>query len=178
VHPDVRIARGCLLAVTSAVLSVTAHTVADGALPPLSVALVIAGLTGWTSTALVDRTKGTRSGRLIGVLVTLAAAQLITHGLLTLLAHPQPTGGTPIDGWAMLAAHASATVIMAVLITGAERGLLAVLAGLRRILPVIVTFGPPRVRAVRCPAAPATPATYTEILLRRVHSRRGPPHRS
>src|SRR5690606_6718450 len=43
VHPDVRIARGCLLAVTSAVLSVTAHTVADGALPPLSVALVIAG---------------------------------------------------------------------------------------------------------------------------------------
>jgi hypothetical protein len=177
VHPDIRIARGCLLAATSAVLSITAHAVANGALPPLSLALVIAGLTGWISTALVGRAHGTRSGGLVGILITLAGSQLLTHFTLTWLSHPA-AATSEVSTWGMVATHACATVAMAALITSAERGLLAVIAGLCRVLPVVLLAGPPRAEVARTPVDPVVPATYTEVLLRRVHTRRGPPHRS
>src|SRR5690606_12276515 len=167
VHPDIRIARGYLLAATSAVLSITAHAVANGALPPLSPALVIAGLTGWISTALVGRAHGTRSGGLVGILITLAGSQLLTHFTLTWLSHPA-AATSEVSTWGMVATHACATVAMAALITSAERGLLAVIAGLCRVLPVVLLAGPPRAEVARTPVDPVVPATYTEVLLRRV----------
>lgn len=174
--PDIRAARGWLLAVSSAVLTLTAHAAADGELPDPSLAVAIAGLIGWVSTALADR-PGRRQGTPLGIVATLAAGQLVIHTALTLFDthHESPGEIAPLT---MLAAHAVATVLLAALIGGVERGLLAVVAGLRRLLPAVaipapVPAGqPPRV------LVPAVTGTQTEVLLRRVNARRGPPTHS
>lgn len=175
-HPDVRVARGVLLTVTTAVVSLSAHTAADGVLPDPSLAVAIAALTGWLSTTLADRTRATRSGGIPGLLLTLAAAQLVIHLALSVFGpHHDVSGGPGVDAVTMLAAHAVATVVLAVLIAHAERGLLTVAAGLRRMLPVVpaaLPFPSPPAPAV---LAPPVPAVHTAILLRRVHARRGPP---
>lgn len=178
-HPDVRVARGCLLTATTAVVSLSAHTAADGVLPDPSLAVVIAALTGWLSTTLADRTQSTRSGGVLGLLLTLAAAQLVIHLALSVFGpHHEVSGGPAVDTWTMLAAHACATVMLAVLIGQAERGLLAVAAGLRRMLPIVPAAAPFPAIPVPAVLAPPVPAVHTEILLRRLNARRGPPQYS
>lgn len=165
--PDVRVARGWLLAASAVVLTLTAHTAADGALPDPALALAIAGLVGWASTAV-------RTARLPVLLAILAAAQLVIHFALTFLA-PHGSHVAAVDDTTMLAAHAVATVVLAALIGSAERGLIAVVAGLRRLLPVVFAAGPHPAGQVPAVVVPAAAGTHTEVLLRRVHTRRGPP---
>lgn len=175
-HPEVRVARGWLLAATSAVLSLSAHTAADGALPDPSLALAIAGLVGWVSTAMADRSQAPRSGGVLGVMLTLAAAQVVIHFALTVFgAHHDLAGGPYVDPLIMVAAHAVATVVLAVLIGTAERGLLAVVVGLRRLLPVVVAAGPHPDLPAPAVVVPTTVSSHAEVLFRRLHARRGPP---
>lgn len=172
--PDVRAVRGWLLAVSSAVLTLTAHAAADGEMPDPSLAVAIAGLLGWVFTALADRPRGP-----LGIVAALAAGQLVIHTALTLFdTHHDSPGGQLVAPLTMLAAHAVATVLLAALIGGAERGLLAVLAGLRRLLPVVAIAAPVPVGQPPRVLVPAVAGTYTEVLLRRVNARRGPPTHS
>lgn len=175
-HPEIRVARGLLLAATSAVLSLSAHTAADGAVPDPSLALAIAGLIGWVSTAAADRSHATRSGAALWVMLTLAAAQVVIHFALTVFgAHHDVAGGSYADPLIMVAAHALATVVLAAMIGTAERGLLAVVAGLRRLLPVVVTAGPHPDLPAPAVIVPTVVSSHAEVLFRRLHTRRGPP---
>lgn len=188
--PGVRAARGWLLAVSSAVLTLTAHAAADGEMPDPSLAVAIAGLLGWVSTALADRPRrrrqghprgvGRRQGGLhgtpLGIVAALAAGQLVIHTALTLFdTHHDSPGGQLVAPVTMLAAHAVATVLLAALIGGAERGLHAVVAGLHRLLPVVAIAAPVPAGQPPRVLVPAVASTHTEVLLRRVNARRGPP---
>ena len=73
--------RGVLLAVCAAVLSVTAHRLADGGLPDPAMTVLLTGLFGWTATALARKARGT-----VATITLLGAAQLVMHLLLTTLA--------------------------------------------------------------------------------------------
>lgn len=173
--PGIRAARGWLLAVSSAVLTLTAHAAADGELPDPSLAVAIAGLIGWTFTALADRPRGCQ----LGIIVTLAAGQLVIHTALTLFdTHHNSPGGPLVAPLTMLAAHAVATVLLAALIVGTERGLLAVVAGLQRLLPVVTVAAPVPAGQPPRVLVPAVAGTHTDVLLRRVNARRGPPTHS
>lgn len=151
-------------------LTLTAHASADGGTPDPSLAVAIAGLVGWVSTALADRV------RLPGIIATLVLAQLVMHFALTTLHTPhQHAVGPLVDPLTMVTAHAAATVLLAVLIRYAERGLVVVVSSLQRLLPAVVEPLPVPVGAAPAVLVPAFAGTHTEVLLRRVNGRRGPP---
>lgn len=166
---DIRAARGWLLAVSSTILTLTGHTVADGAMPDPSLALAIAALFGWASTTLADR------HRPLGILVTLASAQLAIHFSLTLLGTHPPHTAAPFSEGAMLGAHAVATVVMAALLVSAERGLVAVASALRRLLPVVCSPAPhPALRPL--PIVDRAVSGHPAVVHPRLNALRGPPH--
>lgn len=171
--PDgtVRVIRGWLTALSSAALAIAAHGVAEGGLPDASVTVVVTVLIGWASTALADRVRGTR-----GILTLLGVGQLLMHLTLTVLdAHPD--AGVEVAPLTMLSTHVLAIVATAVLLDHAERGLRAVTGCLRRLLPVV--FSPVTPAVAPAPAVlPAATCGAVEVLLTRVHARRGPPARS
>lgn len=167
--PGIRAARGWLLATSSVVLTLTAHASADGGTPDPSLAVAIAGLVGWVSTALADRV------RLPGIIATLVLAQLVMHFALTTLHTPHTHAGPLVDPLTMVTAHAAATVLLAALIRYAERGLVVVVSSLRRLLPAVVDPLPVPAGAAPAVLVPAFAGTHTEVLLRRVNGRRGPP---
>lgn len=162
--------RGWLLAVSSAAVAISAHVAGGGELPDLSLTAILTVLVGWMATALADVARGP-----LGILVTLSAAQLVMHVLLSGLDEHQ--GSTvPLFGTAaMMAAHACAVAVTAFLVTHAERALLAFAASLLRLIPISWTT--PRQPAP--PTAPVraadSPGTHVQVLLRRVCARRGPP---
>ncbi|SFP88352.1 hypothetical protein SAMN05421810_103728 [Amycolatopsis arida] len=163
--------RGTLLAGAAAVLAVTAHAAADGGLPNLSLTLLLTALIGWTATALADQARGAP-----GILAVLGCAQLLMHLVLTELAnHHTGTSGGP----GMLASHAGATLLTALLLARAEALLLVVAASARRLLPV--AWHPAPVPAGPVPRPVPVPTGETpvvSVVLRRVCGRRGPPRRS
>ncbi|GAA1253385.1 hypothetical protein GCM10009676_45620 [Prauserella halophila] len=161
--------RGVLLAVTSAALSVTAHGAAGGGLPHPATTIVVASLIGWVATATAHRARGIR-----GILLFLGAGQLAAHTLLTTLS------GHGGEGPAMIAGHALATVVTAYVLAHAEAVLAGVTTTVRAVLPVAVWRWRPYRRPQHGPAHPplALPdaaTTVVDVLLRRVHGRRGPP---
>jgi hypothetical protein len=171
---------GWLLALSSTGLAVTAHGVAGGGLPDTALLLPLTALIAWGATALAGRLRGVPA--LFG---TLAVVQLGLHLLLSQsgYAHPShPPGPGPVNGAAMLAGHALAILVTAVLLSRACAGLAAVTSAIARL------FG--RLRVPRLPfatgpaaigrtsAVPARPGPLLEIQLRRVCARRGPPVRS
>lgn len=163
--------RGVLLAGLSAALSVTAHGTAGGGLPHPGVTVVLASLIGWIATATAHRAQGTR-----GILLVLGTGQLATHALLTLLS------GHGGEGPAMVAGHALATAATAVVLARAEEMLAAAAAATRwlwRPVTILVTLPALPNSPAPAPLALPTAATVaTDVLLRRVHGRRGPPVRS
>lgn len=165
-----RALRGLLLAASSAVLAASAHVSADGVLPNPALTVVLTAIIGWVGTALADRTRG-----ILGLLTTLSAAQLLMHGMLT-LADTHSGGGTAtFDPTTMTAAHAVATVLTAVLVGYAERGIAVVTSSLRRLLPMAWS---PQPAPAPVPAQPVTTAADTgafAIVLRHICGRRGPP---
>lgn len=161
--------RGVLLAATSATLSVTAHGTAGGGLPHPATTLVVASLIGWVATATAHRARGIR-----GILLVLGSGQLAAHVLLTTLS------GHGGEGAAMFAAHTLATVATACVLAHAEALLAGVTTGVRAVLPVAAwrwrPYRRPQLVAVRTPLPlPDAATTFADVLLRRVHGRRGPP---
>lgn len=153
------------MSLASAALAVSAHALAGGGLPHLSTTVVLGILIGWVSTAVADRTRG-----LPGILLVLGSAQLLTHLVLAELS------GHAAGGPAMTASHVVATVFTACLLAHAESMLLTAVAALSVLLPVVwgpVPVGAPAVR--RSVVRPAGGTTVVDVLLRRVHRRRGPP---
>jgi len=165
--------RGVLLAVSAAVLSVTAHRVADGGLPDPAMTVLLTALFGWTATALARKARGT-----VATITLLGAAQLVMHLLLTTLAenHDMAAMRGSGTGPAMIFAHAVATLLTALLLARADATLLAVLAVLRAILPRLLTPLPvPAAAPALVPARTAAPGHLVGVDLRRIRGRRGPP---
>jgi hypothetical protein len=160
--------RGCLLALASAGLAMTAHALAGGGLPDPPITLLLTALVGWTGAALAEQTRGP-----LGVLAVLGAAQLGMHLVLTeLMGHSCAARAD------MYLAHAGATVLTAVLLSHAESMLRSAAASLWFLLPV--WWRPAPVPAGPAPVPVLAPAEtpLVTVVLRRVHGRRGPPCRS
>lgn len=166
-----RATRGSLLAGSSAALAVSAHIAADGGLPDPALTAFLTVLIGWMATSLADRFTG-----VIGILGTLTVAQTLMHTVLTVLSE-HPGAAVAVDPVAMTLAHAGATVVTAVLLGHAERGLLLIAASLRRLLPVMFSPAPPPSGPI-APVAAAVVNAHVEIVLRRLYARRGPPRYS
>ncbi|GAA1967151.1 hypothetical protein [Amycolatopsis minnesotensis] len=172
-HPNgrnpLRVARGGLLAASSAALAVSAHAFADGVLPDTALTVLLTLLIGWVATALADRTKGP-----LGAFAVLGAGQLVMHVVLSdLMDHGT---SSRVDGAVMTAAHVVATGIAAVLVTTAESMLRAAVSALWLFLPTVwrpapVPTGPVAPTAAR----PAADCPHVGVVLRRVCARRGPP---
>ncbi|MFF0144531.1 hypothetical protein ATK36_3293 [Amycolatopsis sulphurea] len=163
-------ARGLLLAVSSASLTVTAHVAGDGGLPDPALTLLLTGLLGWTGTALARRVRGR-----LATLAVLGGGQVVMHLVLTTLNEHQH--GSPAS-WTMTAAHAAATLLTALLLARADAVLLGLLQLLRAILPAL---SPPLPvpAAAGVPLPPPVEATaLRKVDLHHVRCRRGPPRRS
>ncbi|MFF5989693.1 hypothetical protein [Prauserella flavalba] len=160
-----RSARGVLLAISSAALATSAHGFADGELPHPATTVLLSVLIGWVSTAAADRTRG-----LPGILLVLGGAQLVMHLVLTELS------GHATGGAGMTLAHVLATLGTALLLAHAESMLLVVVATLRLLLPRVWSPAPvPSATVARATVRPAGGTHVVDVLLRRVHGRRGPP---
>jgi hypothetical protein len=167
--------RGVLLAVCAAALSVTAHRLADGGLPDPAMTGLLTALFGWTASTLARRARGP-----VATITLLGAAQLVMHLLLTTLADHHDMAAAPGGtGFGMVAAHAFATLVTALLLARADATLLTVLAVLRAILPRLLTPLPvPSAAPVLVPARVAGPDHLVGVDLRRIRGRRGPPEHS
>jgi hypothetical protein len=168
--------RGVSLAVCATALSVTAHRIADGGLPDPAMTVLLAGLFGWTTTALARKARGTTA-----TIVLLGAAQLVMHLLLTTLAghHVDDMDAMPGNtGLGMVTAHAVATVLTALLLARADAMLLTVLAVLRAILPRLLTPLPVPAAPSSVPVRVDAPGHLVGVDLRRIRGRRGPPGHS
>jgi hypothetical protein len=166
-----RVARGLLLAVTSASLSVAAHGAAGGSLseftPVLPLVLLIAG----AATALADRHRGP-----LTIIAALGVAQFAQHELLDLMHHHQATGtGLGFDTAQMTTAHVVAALLTGLVLAKADSALVSLVDAVSRLLPRTLTPGPvrftPPSAAIRAAAGPQ----LIELLLRIVNGRRGPP---
>jgi hypothetical protein len=167
-------ARGVLLALCSAALSVSAHAAAGGARSDIALTALLTTLFAWGGASLARR------GGLLTLIGVLGATQLGQHVLLTEIAttHAHAAAPPPVDGWAMFITHAVATVVTAALLlrTGtALRWVYAAWAWLTARLRTLVAGPVPAAAGPRPMPTPARPGQLLEILLRRVLARRGPP---
>jgi heme/copper-type cytochrome/quinol oxidase subunit 3 len=166
------VARGALLATSSAALAITAHAVADGGPPNTALILLLTVLIGWVSTALAERTRGPG-----GILVVLGCAQLLMHlALSELVVDHGAHAASGYDATAMTAAHVVATVLTALILARAESALLAAAASVRLLVPV--RWRPPPVpTAAPLPtvALPQGGTLVVAVLVPKVLGLRGPP---
>jgi len=165
-------ARGRLLAACSAALAVAAHGTAGGKLSDSALTLLLSAVLAWGGAALARR------GGLLTVIAALGTTQLAQHVLLTEVAthgHATP----PFNGWVMLAAHAVATVLTALLLLRADAALAAIRAAVAWLVGRLQALcpAPPAGDAAGTAATsvPVRPGELLEVLLRQVSPRRGPP---
>nr|WP_296763606.1 hypothetical protein [Rhodococcus sp. (in: high G+C Gram-positive bacteria)] len=121
--------RGASVGAASGALSIAAHGVGGGAMMPSESALVllivVSAAVGGAVTVLGDR---------VPVIAVLVVGQVVGHAVLAIASeHHHGLSPTPT----MLAAHAVATVVCALLVRGAVLGYEHALSVLRRILPVL-----------------------------------------
>ncbi|MFD6675851.1 hypothetical protein ACFWDA_15975 [Rhodococcus zopfii] len=151
--------RGGFAGATSGAVSIAAHALGGGGTPTQSaVALLIA-----TTLAVGVVAAGTRLP-LAGVLV---AGQVLGHLVLSFDA-----GHAHIPGPAMIAGHAAATAVAALLVAAAERGCRIAIAALRRVAPKPFTPLPVPVAA---PAPSFRPPVLRGLLRSAGIVPRGPP---
>jgi hypothetical protein len=181
VRPPQQALHGWLLAICSAGLAVAAHGVAGGGLPDAALTLPLTALIGWGATAFAHRLRGW-----VATTVVLGLLQYTLHLLLTESAtnhagHHHATGFV-VSGWTMVAGHALATVLTAVLLSRASAAVTiasSALARLRSALSALLAVPVPAPDTIGVPSAvPARPGSLLEIQFRRVRARRGPPARS
>ncbi|HVV13473.1 hypothetical protein [Amycolatopsis sp.] len=167
-HTVLRTVRGCLLALSSGGLAITAHALGGGGFPDASLTLLLTALVGWTGAALAEKTRGP-----LGVLAVLGSAQLAMHLVLTeLMDHHGPVHA------AMYAAHAAATVLTGLLLAHAETMLRAAAATLWLLLPVVWRSAPIPAGPDLAPAPAPENTPLITVVLSRVHGTRGPPAHS
>jgi hypothetical protein len=163
--------RGVTLAGCSAALMVAAHAAAGGSAPSPGLTIVLTALLAAAGVALADRRRGFPS-----ILAAVGGSQLGMHVLLSTLGHGH---GALAVSWRMAALHAAAAVLTAVLLAGGENAVFAVVSVFRWILDGTVVR-PRRLPALgplvfSCRAATTRRSIVIDVLLRRVHARRGPP---
>jgi hypothetical protein len=171
---------GWLLALSSTGLAITAHGLAGGGMPDTALVIPITALIALGGTAMAARLRGS--------LVLVPTVGLIQLGLhLVLSQHAYIHGAhrmapPPVNGTAMLAGHALATVAVAILLARASTGLARFASAVSWLRS---RLGGPWLVPVPVPAAigatavvPARPGPLLEIVLRRVRARRGPPGNS
>lgn len=171
-----RVLRGAGLACCSAALTVAAHAAAAGpvaGLPSPGLTVVLTVLLAGAGVALADRRRGFPA-----ILAAVGGSQLALHVLLAGLGHGHGgSGGT--SSLAMLLPHAVAALLTAVLLTGAEDAVFAVAAVLRWLLSAVAAVVPPLPRLccwpLCVPVLSTSASSLLDVLLRRVHGRRGPP---
>ncbi|OLT10512.1 hypothetical protein BJF78_28730 [Pseudonocardia sp. CNS-139] len=165
--------RAAVLAGLSALLTAAGHTAGGGAVPDLDVLVVLLPLLAGLFTTVAGRSRGP-----LATVAVLGAGQLALHQLMDLL-HPahHPVAGPALAGWRMVAMHAVATLVLAVLVRHADRAAAALAAALGRVV---------RRRLVPPPAdrpLPVRPVPDLAIPLRlgralaAAQPRRGPPVR-
>lgn len=164
---DGRGLRGLVTAGLCTLLVGAGHVLAGGSVPDLAVLAVLFPLLTGAVVGVADRCRSTA-----GTLATLAGGQYALHLLLALLhPHARATGASTTT---MVAVHAGLTVVVAVLLRHADRGLDLVGALLRRVLRRRSGVPPVDVRRpVVRPAGPARPAL--RLALAAAPTRRGPP---
>jgi hypothetical protein len=173
-HSALRVVRGGLLAVSSAVLAVSAHTLADGSLPDLPMTVLLTVMVGWTATALAAQARGP-----VPTVAILGAAQIVMHVVLTTLAphsdtHTMTSGA--MSGLTMTTAHTVATILTALLVTRAESMLLTVLNAMRLLLPPVWRAAPvPDLVLAPIPVPAPEIGQLVSELFRSTLGRRGPP---
>jgi hypothetical protein len=168
--------RGAVLVGLSALLTAVGHLAGGGAVPDLALLVVLLPLLGWPVVAVADRCRGP-----LATAAVLGAGQFLPHQLMVAVhggAHSAAdhvsAAAVPSDA-TMLAGHAAATLLMVFVLRHADRGVAAVAAALRRVVPR--RCAPPRVErplAVRAVPGPAVPARLRRALAV-THVRRGPP---
>ncbi|WP_367133780.1 hypothetical protein [Saccharothrix sp. HUAS TT1] len=164
-----RLARAALLAVTSAALSVAAHGAAGGSITEFAPALPLTLLVAFAGTAVAERGR-----RPWTTLATLGVAQVGQHALLNLGHHTADGPGLGFDPTAMTAAHVVAALLTGLLLARADAALHALVGVVTRLAPPPLTpVTPVGALWVLTPAPSAD--TPVDVLLRRVHGRRGPP---
>jgi hypothetical protein len=165
--------RGCALVGLTALLTAVGHLVGGGAAPDLAVLVVLLPLLGWPVVAVADRCRGPLASTAV-----LGAGQLLLHELMVALHdHHHAAAGMPAapGDAAMVAAHAAATALIALALRHADRGVAAVGAALRRVVPRRPVPPPAdRPLAVLVVPGPAVPLRIRRALAV-THVRRGPP---
>jgi len=162
-----RLLRGLTTAGLSTLLIAVGHVLGGGAVPDLTVLVVLFPLLTGGIVGLADRCRSTAA-----TIATLAGGQVALHVLLGLL-HPHESAVGP-SASTMFALHAVATLVVAVLLRHADGALVAMGAALRRVL-ARRSFVPPAdgpLLPLRV-AGPARPAR--RLALAAVPGRRGPP---
>ncbi|QSE92010.1 hypothetical protein JWS13_26905 [Rhodococcus pseudokoreensis] len=162
--------RGAVVGSSSGAVSIAAHGMAGGGMPPneASVVLLLVACAAVGAAVAALRITG-RDGLVL--VAALATGQLIGHTTLGLAGeHAHGLGlSTP-----MIAAHLAAIAVSAALVRGAERACLRALAAVTRIVLAILTPAP-----VRTATWSATPVYRAKLSLRLLvgsaAGTRGPP---
>ncbi|GAA0929731.1 hypothetical protein GCM10009559_16650 [Pseudonocardia zijingensis] len=155
--------RGAVLAGLSALLAAVGHAAGGGEVPELAALVPGLPLLAWAFTGTASRCRGP-----VATVAVLAVGQFVLHSTLELV-HPSHPGPS------MLATHAAATLVTAYALRHADRGVEALAAALRRVLPRRVTPPPAdRPLPVLAVPGPAVPARLARAFVV-AHARRGPP---
>lgn len=172
-----RVTRGLVAGAMCTLLTASGHLAAGGGRPDAGLLAVLALLLTAVMIGLADRRRGPGM-----IFALVAGSQLALHWLLELLgSHAHGSGA---DTGRMTLAHAVATVVAVVALSGAEHTVFAVAALLYRVLSrpvpslptVPATLPPARLLRVTARPVPAPPgARPVPVLGGRVPARRGPP---
>ncbi len=164
-----RLLRGLVTAGLSTLLIAVGHVLGGGAVPGLGLLVVLFPLLTAAVVGVADRCRSTAA-----TIATLGGGQYALHVLLALV-HPHEAVTGPGTA-TMVALHAVATVVVAVLLHHADHALVAVGAALRRVLPRRSPLVVPDADAPRPPLrAAAASQLPRRVALAAVPGRRGPP---
>src|SRR4051794_2502763 len=139
-----RLLRGLVTAGLCTLLIAVGHVLGGGALPDLAVLAVLFPLLTGAVVGLADRCRNTAA-----TVAVLAGGQYALHVLLGVL-HPHGSATGP-SAVTMVALHAAATVVVALLLRHADRALVAAGSAVRRMLrrPFVPPADAPRPPPVR-----------------------------
>ncbi|WP_230557760.1 MULTISPECIES: hypothetical protein [unclassified Rhodococcus (in: high G+C Gram-positive bacteria)] len=158
--------RGAFVGAVSGSLSIAAHGMGGGTMVPSESALVLLVVVSAALGGLVSL-----FGARVPLVAVLALGQLVGHTVLSIASeHHHASALTP----SMLAAHAAATALCALLVRGAVLGCTHAVSVLRRILPVLAVVLPVQERP-RLVTVDYRPDVILRLLVSWGPGTRGPP---
>lgn len=160
--------RGVVLAATSATWVIAAHGIGYGSMPDTVLTLLLAAGVAAVGIALAGKQYS-----LSRVVAVLGAAELAAFLLVSF--DPDGIDMAALDDLAMIGAHATAVVVTALLLVGADAALFALVCAVRRLLPILVAPAPNASEVDRPRPTIASDCRFTAALLCRSNARRGPP---